>query len=71
MAAADGLSLMKPVTDGYGILFADRALVSAANDDRLQERPPPPRGWDPWQVWRTRVKDRAGSGPRGQRRGKY
>ncbi|MBM5810777.1 MAG: hypothetical protein FJ191_02250 [Gammaproteobacteria bacterium] len=62
--------MMKPVTVGFGSLFAAHALVAAANDERLREQSAPARGWDPWQVWRTRVKVRAGPGPNGQRRGR-
>lgn len=51
------------------MLFAVSAPAPAANDDLVRDENPAPGGWDPYEVWRTRVKERPGRDPgRGGRR---
>jgi hypothetical protein len=48
-----------------GLLFAKELIDVAANDDALRRGPIAPagkqdredQGWDPFEVWRTRVKE--------------
>jgi hypothetical protein len=47
---------MKTSLEVEGLLAAPQPLSAAANDEFANPPAPPAAGWDPFEVWRTRVK---------------
>jgi hypothetical protein len=47
---------MKTTLEVEGLLAGPQPLTTAANDEFVGPTRPTTGGWDPYEVWRTRVK---------------